>query len=99
MSSPELSKEKSNVNQVVVALSDALVSGPKTLLAKWLFPKCWNGCQSLVLEAERDRAVAMVQQLNEENQLLFDRVTRLEFQNCELEGTVDSLRDKLERKL
>lgn len=31
--------------------------GPRTMSAKWLDPKCWDGCQSLVFKKERDEAI------------------------------------------
>jgi hypothetical protein len=35
--------------------------GPKTLEAKWLDPKCWDGCQSLVFKHEAERVLGIAQ--------------------------------------
>jgi len=50
-----------------------------------------------LVEKERDNALAIVQRLNEENDKLTTRLDRLEHINNELEGTVDDLRNKLDR--
>lgn len=93
-SSPESSSEKLNVSLVVAAPSVAPARTVKVgVVTGWIINPDWVE----LVEKERDNALAIVQRLNEENDKLTTRLDRLEHINNELEGTVDDLRNKLDR--